>query len=166
VTENENGSSYSNPSVQAILNRYCVSTLQRSSEMALLSSTAIHSVHAINIEFVDQHLLLFNAEQEKASSIDQHSSSTMKKILQHRSEDNQANARYIDAEMYTLTISTNGIVNIKVHALDMVAGVHRGVANAFATLDQLLHQVIPLNLPLSIVDWPDNHWRGDNQHYY
>lgn len=88
-------------------------------------------------------------------------SSAMKDILHHRTEEVKRNAQYIDDEMYTLDVSEDGVVYIMVHTSTATGSApHRGLANAFSTLEQLVNQAIPVKLPLSIIDWPDNHWRG------
>ena len=141
----------------SIFERYCSSS--RVSSHFADTRIKITSVSKIYITFSTEHLL---ADSE-----------AMRETLNHRSEHSKQNAVPIDAEMYKLTISSDGTVHITVHANPSNADssipistasttvfAHRGVANALATLDQLLHQTVPLKLPLSVLDWPDNAWRG------
>ena len=138
----------------SIFERYCSSS-RVSSHYADARITTT-SVSNIIITFSTEHLL---ADSE-----------AMREALAHRSEHSKHNAVPIDAEMYKLNISSDGTVHITVHAnhsntdstttTSTSAFAHRGVANALATLDQLLHQTVPLKLPLSVLDWPDNAWRG------
>lgn len=139
----------------SIFERYCQSS-RVSTHLADTSITTI-DVSKIIITFSPEHLLA--------------SSDAMRETLSHRSPQSKQNAIPIDAEMYKLAISADGTVHIVVHAKPIsstdtsaststTAFAHRGAANALATLDQLLHQTVPLRLPLKVVDWPDNPWRG------
>ncbi len=155
VQHSYDGNSSNYGLTNSIFERYCQSS--RVSSHAVDSSITTTSVSKITITFSTEHLL---ADSE-----------AMRDTLTHRSEHSKQNAVPIDAEMYKLTIATDGTVHITVHASathpsdsttssTTTAFAHKGVANALATLDQLLHQTVPLRLPLRVLDWPDNAWRG------
>jgi len=149
------GDSLNYGATNSIYDRYCQSS--RVSSHRADSSITTTSVSKIIITFSTGHLLA--------------DSDAMRETLAHRSEHSKQNAVPIDAEMYKLTISGDGTVHITVHAsathppdstpsISTTAFAHKGVANALATLDQLLHQTVPLRLPVRVLDWPDNAWRG------
>lgn len=58
-------------------------------------------------------------------------------------------------EMYSICIDINTNITIKAHN-------YRGVVNALSTLDQIFSRmkIFTVPLPLHIIDWPDNIWRG------
>lgn len=131
--------------VKLIVDRVCLGTVSGVQAQHAASSTPVAHIH---VTFTSSKLIA--------------TSSAMKNILHQRSEEAKKNAQYIDDEMYTLNVSQEGVVYIMVHtSAETDSATHRGLANAFATLDQLFNQPIPVQLPLSIIDWPDNHWRGD-----
>lgn len=131
-----------NRDVQSMVDRFCTETV--ATARSLKPSSLV--IHDVEIRFVETNLLA--------------TSEVMNSILVNRSKEARDNAAYIDAEMYTLDISTDGVAHIQVHSPALYPGAHRGLANALATLEQLVHQAVPVQVPLSILDWPDNHWRG------
>ena len=145
--ENENKDSWKlNTKSENILNRYCAQQNKSpSSENTSPSDSTVTTVliHNVYVTYTTSHLLA--------------TSDSMRKLIQLRTAEEQANAQYIDDEMYSLSVSQAGVVHIRIHS-----SIHsnRALTNAFASLDQLVNQVVPVQLPLSIIDWPDNHWRG------
>lgn len=129
--------------IKAIFNRFCSET-----------NAAYHS-HGPQTALISDVVITFSDAHILATSSD------MWWLLAARSSEAQQNAAYIDAEMYSLRVGTDGRAHIAVHSPSLFEGAHRGLANAFASLEQLVHQAIPVQLPLLIVDWPDNHWRGE-----
>ena len=106
----------------------------------------IITINHIEIIFIETNLL--------------ETSTIMKNILHKRSKETKENAYYIDEEMYSIDISIHGHVKIHIHSSRLYNNIYRGLANALASLDQIITQSMPIQLPLSILDWPDNHWRG------
>jgi hypothetical protein len=129
---------------ERILSRYCGTTGRVLRDPALQIKTV--TVRTIEVIYSNVNLLATSA--------------AMQETLKQRSAAERENAHYIDEEMYALDVTTDGNVRITVHSPTLNAGSYRGIANALATLDQLLHQVVPMPLPVAILDWPDNHWRG------
>jgi hypothetical protein len=129
--------------VNLLTERFCLETV------APIRTTASPwlAVQDIDIYFNDANILA--------------KSEAMRTVLDRRPRDVQENAHYIDAEMYALNVTAEGRVYITVHSPALYDGAHRGLANALATLEQLVNQAVPVQLPLAIVDWPDNHWRGE-----
>jgi len=137
-------------STGSVFRRYCDSAK---------TATHIHDA-SITTTSVEDIFISFAPESLLAST------DAMKDVLRKRSAESRLNAAYIDDEMYKLSINNQGQVFIEVHAPRTPLGataVHQGVVNALGTLDQLLHQTVPLRLPLSVLDWPDNHWRGEQR---
>jgi hypothetical protein len=130
---------------ERILSRYCGSTARVPRDLALQIRTV--AVHRIEVTYSSVNLLTTSA--------------AMQEVLRQRSAAERENAHYIDEELYALDVSAEGTVRISVHSPALYAGSYRGIANALASLDQLLHQVVPLQLPVAMLDWPDNHWRGE-----
>lgn len=129
--------------VNMIVNRFCTETVASTRS----SRPGNMVIHDVEINFVETNLLA--------------TSEMMQSILANRVKEAKDNAAYIDAEMYTLDISTDGVARIQTHSPLLYPGSHRGLANALASLEQLVHQAVSVQVPLSIVDWPDNHWRGE-----
>ena len=87
----------------------------------------------------------------------------------HHDHNNNNNQNLLLNELYTLDININN--NNDNHNVTITACGYRGIINAIMTLDQLLSASSPssssiallpsiVSLPLSIIDWPDNIWRG------
>ena len=134
-----------NEFISPILNRYCTTTMQ--TIRTIQPNFNIITINHIEIIFIETNLL--------------ETSTIMKNILNKRSKETKENAYYIDEEMYSIDISKQGHVKIHIHSSRLYNNIYRGLANALASLDQILTQSIPIQLPLAILDWPDNHWRGE-----
>jgi len=148
IQHNSEDEMFSLGSTRTVFKRYCASA--KTSTHHQDASITTTSVGDIFISVAPENLLA--------------TTDAMKDVLWKRSAESRLNAAYIDDEMYHLSINTQGQVFIIVHALRTplsATAVHQGVVNALGTLDQLLHQTVPLRLPLSVLDWPDNHWRGE-----
>jgi hypothetical protein len=129
--------------VNLLTERFCLETVAPTRS----TGSQVIAVQNIEVYFSDANILA--------------SSEAMRTVLDRRPSDVQENARYIDAEMYALNVTAEGRVQITVHSPALYEGASRGLANALATLEQLVSQAVPVQLPLAIVDWPDNHWRGE-----
>ena len=149
-----------NVNSELILHRYCSHSDAHSTD-ARVKVDSSSAVTAVKV----QHIYVTFSPSPIIGTSD-----AMVHLLEQRTTRAAVNAEYIDEEMYAMTISNMGVVRIRVHSPSTTSPTttttptssssHRGVANALASLDQLLHQVVPLQLPLSMIDWPDNHWRG------
>jgi hypothetical protein len=144
ITSSPNSGAAGDMRHERILSRYCSSTARVPRDPALQIQTV--TVHRIEVTYSSVNLLATSA--------------AMQEVLQQRSAAERENAHFIDEEMYALDVSADGTVHITVHSSALYTGSYRGIANALASLDQLLHQVVPVQLPVAILDWPDNHWRG------
>ena len=116
--------------------------------------------------------LLSNGRNSRGSknnnndSHNHHHHSHDKSHNRHHDHNNNNNQNLLINELYTLDINNNNNHNVTITACG-----YRGIINAIMTLDQLLSASSPssssivllpsiVSLPLSIIDWPDNIWRG------